>query len=147
MSGATFPLTFPIAFGAVAPSGVTVTNNGNTTVWPVFTITGPVTNPAIVNGTLSSAPELVFSNPSQTSYTVMAGDQMVVNTQPGGQYVLYYVGGVASGSVGSSRMSWLVSGSTWWGLAPGSTLVQFRSSDAAPTGATLGIEWASAYQL
>jgi hypothetical protein len=32
-------------------------------------------------------------------------------------------------------------------LGPGSTVVQFRSSDAAPTGAALTVNWSSAYQL
>lgn len=147
MAGASFPLTFPIAFGAVSPSGVNVTNNGNSTVWPIFTITGPVTNPAVINGSLTSTPELLFVNPTQSSYTVLAGDQLVVNTDPKARTILYYVGGVASGSAGASRTNWLVQPAGWFGLPPGVTLVQYRSSDGAPTASTLAIAFSSAYVL
>lgn len=141
MSGVTFPLTFPLAFGAVTPVTITVTNNGTQTVYPVFTITGPCTNPTILNGTTGA--QLQFINPLQTSYTVPSGNQLVVTTQPGSQSAAYYSGGVSAGSAGG----WLQPGSTWFGLPPGTTTIQFLTSDASPTGATLDIEWSDAYLL
>jgi hypothetical protein len=144
-TGATFPVTFPMTFGTVAPSGVTVTNAGNTETRPVLVITGPVTNPSVANSTITGAPTLQFSNPNQVGYTVNSGDQLVIDTDT--HSILYYVGGVSSGSAPASRGGWLVSGSTWWDLPPGASLIQFLSQDSASVAGTVQIIWASAYQL
>lgn len=144
-TGLTFPVTFPVTFGVVPPSGVTVDNAGNSNVSPVLVITGPVTNPIAQNATLAGTPYVMFANPDQTSYTVLAGDQLVVDL--GAHTALYYTGGVSSGSQPASRLGWLVSGSSWWQLAPGNNLVQFRSQDASPPAGTLQIQWADAYML
>lgn len=145
--GAKFPLTFPISFGSTPPNGVTVVNGGNTSMRPVLVISGPVTNPSVVNASLPGTPTMTFSNPLQSGYTVDAGDQLVVDLDA--ESIEYYVGGVASGSVPASRMSWWVPGSTWWHLTAGSTgnLIQFLSADSAQVGGTCQIQWADAYIL
>jgi hypothetical protein len=134
-----------LTFGTVAPSGVTVTNAGNTETRPVLVINGPVTNPSVSNASITGGPTLQFSNPNQTGYTVAAGDQLVIDTDT--HSILYYVGGVSSGSAPASRGSWLVPGSTWWDLPPGANLIQFLSQDSAAVAGTVQIQWASAYQL
>lgn len=144
-SGLGFPVTFPASFGITSPNTVTVTNDGNTESRPVLVINGPVTNPSIANGSVAGTPSLVFANPAQTSYTVLAGDQLVVDLDY--HTALYFSGGMSSGTAGASRRSWLVYGSTWWTLQPGANLVQFLSSDSSAVGGTVEVQWASAYQL
>lgn len=143
-AGLKFPVTFPATFGSIAPSGVTVTNNGNTEMRPILVITGPVTNPSVQNATIPGNPTLSFSNPNQTSYTVLAGDQMVVDLDA--HTVEYYSGGISAGSP-ASRGSWVVNGSTWWDLLPGNNLVQFLSQDSASVAGTCQVQWADAYIL
>ena len=143
--GLAFPATFPLTFGTVAPSGVTCVNAGNTESRPLLVITGPVTNPSVRNATITGTPTLSFSNPNQTSYTVLSGDQLVIDLDL--HSILYYTGGISSGSPPASRGSWLVAGSTWWDMPSGNNLIQFLSQDALSVAGTCTVEWASAYQL
>ncbi len=145
-AGLTFPVTFPLTFGSVAPSGVTVTNSGNTESRPVLVITGPVTNPSVINASIAGSPTLKFTNPNQVGYTVAAGDQLVIDLDTP-HSILYYVGGVASGSAPASRGSWLAHGSTWWNLPQGANLIQFLSQDSVSVAGTVTVQYASAYQL
>ena len=145
-AGLSFPISFPISFGSTSPSGVTVTNAGNTEMRPVLVITGPVTNPTVQNASITGTPALTFSNPTQVSYTVLAGDQLVVDLGNPSS-ILYYTGGVDSGSAPASRAGWLVAGSTYWDLLPGANLIQFLSQDTASVAGTCSIQWASSYML
>jgi len=151
--GLTFPATFPLTFGSGGGGGVVVQNAGNTEMRPVLVITGPVTNPQVSNGSISGTPTVKFSNPLQTSYTVLAGDQLVVDLDL--HTILYYTGGVGA-SAPASRGNWLVSGSTWWDLLPasgpnaitgGNNTIQFNSADSVSVAGTCTVQWASAYQL
>lgn len=144
-AGMTFPATFPLTFGATSPNGVTVTNGGNVESRPVLVITGPVTSPSVQNASISGSPTLTFTNPTQSGYTVAAGDQLVIDLDL--HSILYYVGGVSSGTTPASRGSWLVSGSTWWDLPAGANLIQFLSKDSASVAGSLTVQYASAYQL
>ena len=144
-SGMHFPATFPISFGSTGASGATVTNSGNVSMNPVVVITGPVTNPTVQNATISGTPALTISNPLQTSYTVLSGDQLVLDLDA--HTIQYFSGGVNSGTAGASRMSWLVPGSTWWSLPPGNNLIQFLSQDSVQVAGTAQIQWASSYIL
>ena len=144
-AGLKFPVTFPLTFGTTTPNGVTVTNSGNVESRPVLVISGPVTNPSVQNASISTNPVLTFSNPGQSGYTVAAGDQLVVDLDS--HSILYYVGGVSSGTAPASRGSWLVSGSTWWDLQPGANLIQFLSKDSASVAGTLTVQYASGFQL
>lgn len=141
LSGGTFNVTFPYSFGGGSTTGnITVANTGNQEMRPIVTITGPVTNPSISNSTLGET--LTFSNPTQTSYTLNAGDTLVIDLDA--HQVIYTPNGA---TVGSSRRSWLVSGSTWWNLPPGTNTVVFSSADASlPSPVpTCSVSWAPAY--
>ena len=142
-AGLPFPVTFPLTFGTTAPSGVNITNSGNFETRPVLVITGPVTNPSVSNATTGDT--LTFSNPTQTGYTIASGDQLVVDLDS--HSVLYYVGGVSSGSAPASRGNWVVSGSSWWNLPPGTSLVQFLSRDSVSVAGTVQVQYASGYAL
>ena len=144
-SGMHFPATFPLSFGATSPNGVTVTNSGNVSMNPVVVITGPVTNPTIQNATITGTPALTISNPTQSTYTVLTGDQLVIDLDA--HTIQYFSGGVGSGTAGASRMSWLVPGSTWWSLQTGNNLIQFLSQDSVQVAGTAQIQWANAYIL
>ena len=144
-TGMHFPATFPLTFGSTSPSGVTVTNAGNTEMRPILVITGPVTNPSVQNASITGSPTLSFANPSSGGYTVAAGDQLVIDLDT--HSILYYVGGVSSGSAPAPRGSWLVYGSTWWDLSPGNSLIQFNSQDSLSVAGTVQVQWSSAYQL
>lgn len=142
--GLTFPTGFPAVFGGGGAGGqVTVTNNGNTEMRPTLTLTGPLTNPTVVNETITGAPALTLSNPQQTSTTIAAGDQVVVDLDL--HSVLYYVGGVSSSTAPASRRAWL--SGTWWNLPPGANLIRFRSDDSNDTAASLAVTWCDGWVL
>ncbi len=74
--GMDFPITFPIPFGTGVTGGNgNVTNAGNQTAWPVFTVQGPVNGPVIYNTPRGET--LSF-----TSLTVATGDVLTVTTNP-----------------------------------------------------------------
>lgn len=148
LGGMTFPATFPLTFGGGTVAGtISASNGGNIEMRPTFTITGPVTNPVVTNATTGW--QLSFTNPTQSSFTVLAGDTLVVDTDL--HTVQYFSGGVGAGA---ARRSWVIAGSTWpnvpngvGGLAPGVNTVQFTSGDASAVAGTLTLNWASAYLL
>ncbi|WP_298330337.1 phage tail domain-containing protein [Haloactinopolyspora sp.] len=139
--GLIFPLTFPMVFGSASPSTVTVDNTGNVESRPVLTITGPVTNPVVSNTSVAGAPALTISNPLQTGYTVLAGDQLVIDMDL--RTVSYYAGGVGAGNP-ADRRGWIAPGSSWWTLQPGVNDVEFSSGDTSLTSATLAVTSAPA---
>lgn len=140
-AGLTFPVTFPVTFGQSGGSAtIQAVNSGDTEVRPILVIAGPVTNPWVSNGSLPGAPILQFSNPFQNGYTVPAGDTLTVDLD--WQTISYQT----AGSTQSSQVpDWLVYGSTWWNLPPGTNSISWGSSDSAATGATLTVQWASGY--
>lgn len=146
--GLTFPVgPFPVTFGASSSGTTTVTNVGNVETRPIVIFNGPVTNPWIMNNSLPSAPYLQFSNPSQTGFTVLTGDQLVVDLGVP-RRVLYYSGGILSGSSPSPAISWLTASSTWWDLVSGANLVRYGSQDTSVSGIGQAMVcWASAWQL
>jgi hypothetical protein len=147
--GLGFPVgPFPVTFGASSSGSATINNAGNMEMRPIVIFNGPVTNPWIQNNTIASSPYLQFKNPAQSSYTVLAGDQLVVDLGVPHR-ALYYSGGFASGVTPSAVLSWLVQGvSTWWDLLPGNNSVKYGSSDTTMVGiGAAQVVWASAYQL
>jgi hypothetical protein len=146
--GLTFPVTFPATFGGGSSGdSVIITNTGNVEMRRVLVITGPCTNPKVVNSTTGWS--LTFSNPFQSGYTLTTGTVLTVTLD------LRTVTLTRTGtSVGSSRESWVVAGSVWpnvvsgiYGLAVGSNTIAFSSSDAAAVAGSLAVQWASAYLL
>jgi Siphovirus-type tail component, C-terminal domain len=137
-----FPLSFPAHFAVqVAPSAVTIANNGNLNCYPQFVLTGPLTNPAL---TLAAGgqPTLAFVNPAQgTGFTLNTGDQLVIDSQS--QACLLFMAGSATAL---DVRSWVQPGSLWWSLLPGNNDITFTSDDApgTPTG-TCTIQYASAF--
>jgi hypothetical protein len=148
LGGMTFPAAFPLSFGGGTVAGVITANNGgNFEMRPLLTIAGPCTNPVVVNATAGW--QLALSNPTQTGYTVLAGDTLVIDTDL--HTVQYFVGGTGTGA---ARRAWVVPGSTWpsavsgvGGLVPGNNTLQFTSGDSSAVAGTLTAQWASGYLI
>jgi hypothetical protein len=77
-SGLAFPLAFPLAFGDGQAGGtITLTNAGNTSVWPVFEITGPITGPVITD--TATGKQLKFD----AGFDILAGQTLRIDTDLG----------------------------------------------------------------
>jgi hypothetical protein len=146
--GLTFPVgPFPVTFGASSSGSVTVYNQGDCETRPILVFNGPVTNPWVQNNGLANSPYVQFQNPYQTGYTVLVGDQLVVDLGVPHR-VLYYSGGFASGSNPSPVPDWLTDTSTWWNLPPGANPLRYGSSDTSTSGiGACDVLAASAFQL
>lgn len=128
--GLVFPLVFPLDFGpGVTGGAMVVTNNGPIATLPVWTITGPVTNPVIINTATSE--QLALTN---GTLFIAAGQKLTLDTDA--RTVMLQ--GTAS------RRSSLATGSTWFPLRPGANQIAFLASDFDPA-AQLTATWRDAY--
>lgn len=125
-SGVGFPLGFPMGFGGGA-SDVTVSNDGDATVWPSLYIPGPVVNPIVRNDTTGEQIEL--------SITIADGDWLDIDPNPRARTVL--LNGTAN------RRGSVVAGSTWPSLPPGLSTFQYRADTA--TTSTAVLQWRSGW--
>lgn len=128
--GLVFPLVFPLDFGPGVTGGqMVVTNGGRIATLPTWTITGPVTNPVIINTATSE--QLALTN---GTLFVAAGQQLILDTDA--RTVMLQ--GTAS------RRSSLATGSSWFSLKPGDNQIAFLASDFDPA-AQLTATWRDAY--
>jgi hypothetical protein len=112
----------------------------------MLVITGPVTTPTISNNSTTGSPSLQFLRPNQTTYTVLAGDQFVVDLDMHTQ--TYYSGGVGAGN--GVTVNWVnyAASPIWWDLpALTNSQVSFTSLDSTSTGATCAIQYAPSYMI
>ncbi|MFD9890640.1 phage tail protein [Amycolatopsis sp. NPDC059027] len=123
--GITFPLKFPLVFGRSEGGTLAIANAGSATAWPLWTITGPCTQPVIRND--STGQWLAFS------LSLFEGDALVVDVAARS----VFLGGV-------SRRSALQPRSSWFGLPPGNTTIGFDAFDDTAAGA-LGVRWRDAW--
>lgn len=123
--GLTFPLTFPLVFGATTSGVVNVTNDGNFETGPVLRIDGPVTDPRCENVTAGRTIELDID--------IAAGDFVEIDTEA--HSIL--LNGTAS------RYSALTPDSQWWNLAPGENEIRFRAGSTGS--ARMTVTWRSAW--
>lgn len=109
--GASWNWSWNLSWGGASTSGTgTAVNSGNYPTRPIITITGPCTNPYLQNVTTGAL----------LSFQIALGvsDTLVIDLDARSI--------VLNGS--TSKRSALVSGSTWWQLAPGSTGLKFGAS-------------------
>ena len=124
-SGMTFPITFPLTFGATGISGVTtVTNVGTAPSPPSFRIYGPVTNPTLRNETQDKA---------VTVGLVLGADEYVDIDVQDRTVVL-------NGNI--NRYSSLTV-AQWWELEPGDNQIRYLAT--AGSGVTADMYWRSAF--
>lgn len=108
-SGVDFALAFALTFAGEATTNLAVTNAGNFSTPPVFTITGPATNPIIDNETTG---ESIVT----TGLALLAGETCVID-----------VANKALTLGGASRPDLIdASGTTWFDLVPGENLLRLR---------------------
>lgn len=127
--GLLFPLLFPLLFGTGATSGsMELVNGGTTAVWPLWTIRGPVSGPAIVN--VDTGETLQFAS----SFTVPAGVDCFVDTD-----------NKTVTMQGINRRDALVT-AQWFELQPGSdTSIRFTSTGIYDPAATLTATYQEAW--
>lgn len=134
-SGFTFPVTFPLSFGSGSePAIVPLANTGDVECYPLLTVTGPCTYPAITNLSLSGDPLIQFG------VTMNSGDKLIIDTDL--KTATYFPLGSAAGF---SVMSTIQQGWNWWSMPPGTNSIQFSSTDDTAVAGSLTINWASAY--
>jgi hypothetical protein len=124
--GVGFPLGFPVFFGDPVGGALGLANEGTAVAWPVWTITGPCTQPVIRND--STGQRLAFG------LRLLDGETLVVDVAA--RTVL--LGGSAS------RRSALLPRSAWFGIPPGGMAVGFDALDPAEAG-TLTVSWRDAW--
>ncbi|MFN2494683.1 MAG: phage tail protein [Pseudonocardiaceae bacterium] len=124
--GIEFPIVrWPLDFGTPSGGSMALGNAGTVTTWPIWTITGPCNQPVIRHA--SSGRSLGFG------LSLHDGDVLVVD--------------VAARTVqqgGASRRAALLPGSTWFGLPPGTTGVEFDAL-RTDTPAVLSAAWRDAW--
>lgn len=124
-TGLTFNATPNFSFGGAAAGGsITAVNSGDTPTPWTATVTGPITDPALI---LTATGQRVAMQG-----TVNSGETLVLDSQA--RTIL--LNGTAS------RYSWLQAGSQWFDLAPGSNQVQFGATSGS---GTLSLAWRSAW--
>lgn len=128
-TGFDFNFGFNFGFGGVSTTTdqVTITVAGNRSTPPIFTITGPVTNPRILNDTLSK--EMIFN------ITLSSIETLVID--PKNRTVRL------NGAV--NRRNTLLSSNSWFYLAPGENTVRYRAESSDPT-STLNILYRPAWR-
>ncbi|MGN6724107.1 MAG: phage distal tail protein [Marmoricola sp.] len=118
-SGLTFNATPNFVFGASSGGTLTLNNTGLYATAPFFKITGPCTNPAIVNATTGAQVKL--------NTTLGASDTITVDCQNGAVTL--------NGS--ANRNNIVDPASTFFTVAPGSTTIRFTSTDGTAIAGTL----------
>ncbi len=114
-----YPLVYATAAGGTIAS-LAFPNTGNVTVWPTFTITGPLTNPQVINVTTGQGVKINAS--------LSAADVLVVDTDL-----------KAISLNGNPARNLLDNASQWFGFPPGSTTVSIIADTTS--GGTLVVSY------
>lgn len=125
-TGFAFPFAFPFGFGGVSTTsdGIIVTNGGNRPTPPVFTINGPVTNPVIMNDTVSA--EMDFN------IDLALGETLVIDTQ----HRTVRLNGTANRRAFMTKPGWFM-------LQQGDNFIRFRGTAGS---GTLSVAYRSAWR-
>lgn len=126
-AGLTFPVTFNVTFGASTGGSMIVVNAGNYITAPTFTIRGPVTNPTI--SFPSTGQFMTFA------ITLTSSDTLVVNMAAR----TVTLNGTAN------RYNTIVTGSSWFGIPPGTWSIGVASTDSAQVAALFTTTWRDAW--
>ncbi|ATE56141.1 MULTISPECIES: hypothetical protein [Actinosynnema] len=118
-------------WGAPASTGsMVLANSGGAEVWPVYTITGPVTAPRLYLP--STGETLLYSGVLAAATDTTPADRLVIDTHP--HRLTTWLNGRAERYLDEAE---------WWPIPPGEDVrVAFGSADPAPTSATAEAEWA-----
>lgn len=112
--------------GSAVAGGLLISNDGNAITYPILTVTGPGSNPQILNYTTGESINLI--------YTLAAGEYITIDTLNR----TVKLGGT------TSRYSAIdFTNTKWWGLVPG--LNDIRQGWTSQAGASLTVQWRSAW--
>lgn len=126
-AGLTFPVTFDVTFGASTGGSLEVENVGNYITAPVFTITGPVTNPTIsFSATGQFMTFAITLAPTDVLVVDMKNRTVTLNDT-------------------ANRYNTITTGSSWFGIPPGIWSIGVASTDSAPVAAVFTVEWRDAW--
>jgi len=117
--GRSFPKVYPKAYGTIATGGtILVTNAGNATSYPVFTITGTVSNPIVSNDTNNTQMQL--------NVDLSTSDQLVIDT------------GINSVTLNGTERADLLIGTEVVYLSGGTNSIRFSANSFTSTGTLRG---------
>ena len=123
--GVVLPVVLPAVSATGSGNSGSLSNSGDVAAFPAVTVQGPLTNPRIYNLTTNQYSAFALTlGPSDVLTVSMAQKTASLN--------------------GGSAMQYLVSGSTWWTLPPGSSSILFTSSTPVDTG-TVAVSFYDAY--
>ena len=124
VSGRTYNRTYNLTYGTGYANGI-ISNAGNTTTFPLITITGPCVNPQVSNITSGQFLKI--------NYTLAISDTLVLDTN----YRTVTLNGV-------NRRALLDNSSSWFALSPGTSYYTFVASGTG-TGTSCVVSWQNAY--
>lgn len=128
--GTWFPLAFPIVLGSSSVfTTAYVLNDATADAWPVWTITGPGSTPALRN--LTTGKSLVMNR------TLLAGQQIVVDTRD--EPLTTSPKSITDG-LGTNLFSTRMPGGELWPLARGSNLIQV-GMDGATSASSISLSY------
>jgi hypothetical protein len=116
-----------LVFGPTSGGALLCNNHGNYPTWPTFTLTGPLTNPRV---TLQSTNEFFALNT-----TLTASDSIVIDMKAGTVYL--------NGT--TTRYNTVVTGSSWFTLPVGASVVQVTSTSPSYENGLFAIDYRSAW--
>lgn len=123
--GYVYPVVYPVLWSA-GQGNTTVTNAGNTTVYPIITLTGSMHDPVIYNNTTGKLLRL-------SGLTTNAGDTVVIDTK---ERTVLLNGGSIFDKVSAD--------SQFWGLVVGQNVLALGSNDGNDT-VSADVMWRSGY--
>lgn len=114
--GFVMPTVVPIVFTASSGSSATLTNSGNGYAYPTITFTGPLTNPRLLNSTISEEMAITQTLSSGQSVVITMRDRTIIQ----------------DGSINVIQNK--TAPSTWWAMPPGNNALYFGTSSASDIG-------------
>lgn len=128
-SGRTYPLTYPYSYGAYSAASLgnlAITNSGDAPTPPILVLTGPGTNPTIVNTATGERIAFFVTLSATDSLTVDMLNRTVTLNNTSAYALVDFTN------------------SQWWSLVPGSnTLSMYWTSFT--NGASLAVQWRNAW--
>lgn len=126
--GIRLPVRVPIRLGVSSAGGaMTLTNDGDATAWPLWTITGPVTGLRI-QATSGTTGQLVLDD----AWTLTAGQQLVIDSRPT----------VGTARIGDVNVRPRLIVADWIGIPPETTVtVAVTSPGPYDAAASVAVTW------
>lgn len=128
--GFSSPLTSPLASTAGIAGQILATNLGIRPTWPLFTITGPATNPSITNVTTGKTLSLI--------YTLGVGEYLEVDTNPRRRTIRL-------NGTGNRYDALDFAGSEWFPLEPGENDLRVGLDAGGGGGSLFAVDWRDAW--